>query len=296
MSQPIDQLMDSLPTGGLTVRVLGLLDYIAPGQWRNTTGFDNAIREVTGESDPDMVARVRDRTLVLWHDSTQGYQQAVSIYRTIDTVDAALGAAALAHTLSERFSFLSFLGHITPNQDKAQATDLALKLAAECVSFCRANGLPGDSVGDFVSAVASYEKENFIRMAAMLVFNGLIPLGPDFAVKLIDTARGLNVSELENHPLFLKAKDLLPGGGSAAGALSFITDTIGSLESYVSGFAGQHGITLDGVLGQMRAVIDFSDDKLDYLAAMLNMSTNYMTHTGVQSVSRSLISRAVGEI
>jgi hypothetical protein len=46
----------------------------------------------------------------------------------------------------------------------------------------------------------------------------------------------------------------------------------------------------------MRGVIDFSESKLDYLAAFLDISTNYMEHTGIQSVSRSLIERAVGEI
>ena len=291
MSQSIDQLMDSLPTGGLTVRVLNLLDFISPGEWQNTTGFDNAIQVVTGETDPEMVAQIRQRALVLWDDPSQGYQRAVSIYQTIDRVDAAIGAAALAHTVGERFSVFSFLDRITPNQDKAQATDLALKLAGESVSFCLANGFPGDGIGDFVSAVTSYEKENFIRMAAILVFNGLIPLGPDFALKLMDTVRNLDVSEMEDNRLFRTVKDLLPGE-----PVSFLTNAVNSLESYVGGFMDSHGITLDGVLGEMRGVIEFADDKLDYLAALVDMSTNYMTHTGVQSVSRSLISRAVGEI
>ena len=64
----------------------------------------------------------------------------------------------------------------------------------------------------------------------------------------------------------------------------------------MGGFAAQRGITLDGVLGRLSSFVDFSESKLDYLAAMLDMSTNYMEHTGIQSVSRSLIERAVGEI
>ena len=291
MSQSIDQLMDSLSTGGLTVRLLGLLDLVVPGQWQNVTGFDNAIQVVTGETDPGMVAQVRDRALVLWDDASQGYQRAVSIYQTIDKVDAAIGAAALAHTIGERFSMFSFLDRVTPNQDKAQTVDLALKLASECVAFCSANGFPGDSIGDFVSAVTSYEKENLIRMAAILTFNGLIPLGPDYAVKLMDAVRGFDGSELEGNRLFQMAKGFLPGE-----PVRFVTNAVTSLESYVGGFMDSHGITLDGVLGHLRGVVDFADDKLDYLAALIDMSTDYMTHTGVQSVSRSLISRAVGEI
>jgi hypothetical protein len=34
----------------------------------------------------------------------------------------------------------------------------------------------------------------------------------------------------------------------------------------------------------MKGIIDFTEDNLDYLAAFLDMSTNYMTHTGVQPV------------
>ncbi len=296
MSKSIDEMIDSLPTSGLTVRALNLLEHITPGNWDNTVGFDNMIQSVTGEQDPDMVSRIRAHALELYNDSEQGYQRAVSIYHSVDDVDAALGAAALAHKIGEKINFLSFLGSVTPRQDKAQAMDLALKLIAESVSFCYINGLPGDGIGDFVSAVESYEKENLIRMSAIIVFNGLIPLGPEFATKLVSEVQNLDVSDIENSRFFQAAKGLLPGGGEAGAALQFINNGIGSLESYVGGFVDKHGISLDNVLGEMKGFVDFTEDKLDYVAAFLDMSTNYMTHTGVQSVGRSLISRAVGEI
>ena len=296
MAKSIDELIDGLPTGGLTVQALNLLDRLTPGQWENITGFDNMIQVVTGEQDAETIGRIRSHALELYGDQEQGYQRAVSIYQMADSADAAMGAAALAHKLGEKINFLSFLGRVTPRQDKVQATDLAMKLIAESVSFCYANGFPGDGIGDFVSAVESYEKENLIRMSAIIVFNGLIPLGPEFAGKLVEEVRNLDASDIENSRFFKVAKGLLPGGGSAGEALAFINTAIGSLESYVGGFADKHGITLDGVLGEMKGFIDFTEDKLDYLAAFLDMSTNYMTHTGVQSVGRSLISRAVGEI
>ena len=84
----------------------------------------------------------------------------------------------------------------------------------------------------------------------------------------------------------------IPGGE----ALPFIKSGLGTFNSYLSTFASDRGITLDRVLDQMRGVIDFSEGKLDLLAAFLDISTNYMEHTGIQSVSRSLIQRAVGEI
>lgn len=296
MSQSIEQLVDALPTGGLTVRLLGLLDHITPGHWQNISGFDNTMRAVTGETDPDLLSRVRTRALELYADPSQGYQRAISIFHTVDSVDTALGTAALAHKLGEKIGFLSFLDRVTPNEEKAQAIDLATKLTAEAVTFCYSNGFPGDSIGSFLGAVESYEKENLIRMSAIVVCNGLIPLGPDFATKLVETVRGLNLSDIENNAVFRRAKDLLPGGGVAGEALNFITNAVNSLESYVGGFASNHGITIDGVLGEMKGFVDFTEDKLDYLAAFLDMSTNYITHTGTQSVARSLIQRAIGEV
>ena len=65
MSKSIDQLVDSLPTEGLTIRALGLLDYITPGHWHNVTGLDNTIQMVSGEPDPDTVSRIRNRALQL---------------------------------------------------------------------------------------------------------------------------------------------------------------------------------------------------------------------------------------
>lgn len=296
MSKPIDQLVDSLPTGGLTVRALGLLDYIAPGQWQNVTGFDNTIQLVTGESDPGMVSQIRNRALQLYGDTSQGYQRAISIYQSVETADAALGAAAMAHRIGEKVSFLSFLDRITPPQEKSQALNLAMKLVAESVGFCYTNGFPGDGIGDFMAAVGAYEKENLIRLSAIITFDGLLPLGPDFAAKLMTHVNQLNVSDIEDSKFFQAAKAILPGGGSAGAALSYVTGAIGSMESYVGNFAGQHGITLDRILGGLKGFVDFSDDKLDYAAAFLAMSTNYVEHTGTQSVARSLIERAVGEI
>jgi hypothetical protein len=296
MRKAIDELADSLPTSGLTVKALSILDRITPGQWENISGFDNIIRAVSGETDGEMVGQIRARALELWADESQGYQRALSIYETVDKVDAALGAAAMASKLGERISMLSFLNRITPNAEKAQALDLAMKLVAECVSFSAANGFPGDGVVDFVKALESYEKENLIRMSAIITFNGVLPLGPDYALKLMDTVRNLSLEEVEQNRYVQMAKGWLPGGGSAGAALEFVNRGMGAMESYVSGFANNHGITAGGVLDQMRGVIEFSEDKLDYLAAFLDMSTNYMTHTGTQSICRTLIERAVGEI
>ncbi len=38
------------------------------------------------------------------------------------------------------------------------------------------------------------------------------------------------------------------------------------------------------------------DGKLDYAAAFLDMTTDYFEHTGIQSIARSLITRAMSEV
>jgi hypothetical protein len=42
--------------------------------------------------------------------------------------------------------------------------------------------------------------------------------------------------------------------------------------------------------------LEFADDKLDYVAAFLDVSTNYYEHTGTQTLARRLIERALAEI
>jgi hypothetical protein len=232
----------------------------------------------------------------LYGDNSQGYQRAVSIYQMVDSASGKLGAAALAHMAGERIGLLSFLSKLTPKEDNAQALDLGLKCIAEMVAFCQANGFPGDGIGDFMGAVSSYEKENLIRMAGIVVFDGLIPLGPNFADKMMESIQGAGSGGLENNAIFQRVKGLIPGGGSSDDSIGFITNGVGAMKGYLDGFASTRGVTLDGVLGSLRGVIDFSEAKLDYLAAFLDISTNYMEHTGIQSVSRSLIERAVGEI
>jgi hypothetical protein len=283
MSDSIDQIIDQLPQSGLTVRALGALDYIVPGSWENVTGFDNSIQQITGETDPGMVARIRARALELFNDPSQGYQRALYLYRLADQVDSKVGLAALAHKVGESFSMLSFLDRITPSPEKAQLADLAMKVVVESVAFCSLNGFPGDSVSDFAAAVGSFEKTNLIRVSSIVVFDGLIPLGPDFARKLTE----IDMSAIEDNALYQRLRGYVPEN---------VMDIVNGAAGSFGDFAANHGITLENSLGRLNGIIEFSDDKLDYLAALLDMSVNYMEHTGAQSVARSLIERAVGEV
>jgi hypothetical protein len=292
---PIFTLVDNLPEDNLTVKALHALDFVAPGQWRNLVGFDKTIKVITGETDEALIQKIGERAVRLYNDRSQGYQRATWLYQTVESLSNALGAAALANKVGDRFQIASLLSKITPKADKSQAIDFSVKLVVEVVAFCQINGLPGDSLGDFVKSLTSYRDEALIRMAALICFDGLIPLGPGYLNKLVSLVGGTGTSELEGHETFQRVKSLIPGGGPD-GQLNFIQKSIGQVTGWMSDFTTTHGLTQQKVVGGLKGFLDVADDKLDYVAAFLDLTTNYYYHTGIQTVARSLIQRAVNEI
>ncbi|EAZ90448.1 hypothetical protein [Crocosphaera chwakensis] len=295
MSKPIYEIVDELPTNNMTVRVLKTLDYVVPGEWDNLVGFENTIRTVTGETDEEMIQQIGDRAVYLFNDKSQGYQRALWLYQTIDSSDSALGAAALANKVGEKVSFLGFLNRITPNADKAQALDLSLKLVTELVAFCQINGIPGDSIGDFVASLGDYSGESLMRMAALVCLDGLIPFGPDFIMKVESTLNNLSPKELENNGTFKDIREGIPGN-KTSNQLDFIGESFDSVKGWMADFVAKKDISREGLFDRLSNFIEYSEDKLDYFAAFLDMTTNYYEHTGIQTLARRLIERAVAEI
>lgn len=295
MSKPIYELVDELPTNNMTVTTLRALDFVVPGQWENIVGFKNTIVKVTGETDEALIQQIGDRAVWLFNDKSQGYQRALWLYQTIDDADAALATAALANKISGRIPLGGLLNRLTPNSDKAQTLDLALKLVTELVAFCQINGIPGDSIGDFVGALGEYSGESLMRMAALVSIDGLIPLGTDFIKKVESTLGILSPADLEKNSTFGKIKPLIPGDNTE-GQLAFIGESFNSTKSWMGDFVAQKSLTPEKLVNRFNGFIDFSEGKLDYLAAFLDITTNYFEHTGTQSLARRLIERAVAEI
>ncbi|QIR40712.1 hypothetical protein HCG51_31140 [Tolypothrix sp. PCC 7910] len=295
MIKPIFQLVDELPTSNLTVSMLNALDFVAPGQWQNTVGFVNTIKTVTGESDEALIQQIGERAIYLFNDKSQGYQTALWLYQTVDGTDKALGAAALANKVGEKIPLLGFLNSVTPKPDKAQTIDLTLKVVAELVAFCQINGIPGDSIGDFVASLGEYSGESLIRMVALVCVDGLIPLGPDFISKAISGLSQTNPQELEQSSTFQGIKDVIPGN-NAGSKLNFIGESFDSVKGWMNGLVVSNNLTPQTVVGHLQNFVEFSDSKLDYLAAFLDVATNYYEHTGTQTLARRLIERAVAEI
>lgn len=295
MSKTIVQLVDDLPTNNLTVHSLRALDFVVPGQWTNLVGFENTIKSVTGVTDQAVIQQIGERAIHLYNDKSQGYQRALWIYQTVDSFGGTLGAAALANKVGEKIGLLGFLNKITPRADKAQTIDLSLKVVAELIAFCQINGIPGDSIGDFVKSLGNYSGESLMRMAALVCFDGLIPLGPNFVMKAQSVISGLNPGDLQQNAMFKKLSTMIPGG-NAAGQLGFIGQSFASTSGWMNSFVASRGLTPQKVANNLQQFIEISDDKLDYLAAFLDMSTNYYEHTGIQTLAHRLIERAVAEI
>ncbi|AHJ27090.1 hypothetical protein PN465_12115 [Nodularia spumigena CS-584] len=295
MNKPIFELVDELPTSNLTISMLNALDFVAPRQWENTVGFVNTIKKVTGETDEDLIQQIGERAIYLYNDRSQGYQRAMWLYQTVDTTDKALGAAALANKIGEKIPLLGFLNKVTPKADKAQTIDLCLKLVVELVAFCQINGIPGDSIGDFVGSLGEYSGESLIRMVALVCVDGLIPLGPDFIDKALSGLNQMNPQELQQNSTFQGIQDAIPGN-SAAGKLNFIGESFDSVKGWMDGIVSQNNLTPQKVVGNLQSFVQLADDKLDYLAAFLDVATNYYEHTGTQTLARRLIERAVAEI
>ena len=295
MNKPIFELVDELPTSGLTVSMLNSLDFIAPGQWQNTVGFVNTIKTVTGETDEDLIQQIGERAIYLYNDRSQGYQRAMWLYQTVDRTDTALGTAALANKVGEKIPLLGFLNNITPKADKAQTIDLCLKLVVELVAFCQINGIPGDSIGDFVASLGEYAGESLIRMVALVCVDGLLPLGPDFIYKALSALSSMNPQELAQNSTFQGIQDAIPGN-NVGSKLNFIGESFDSVKGWMGGLVTQNNLTPQRIVGNLQNFVQLADDKLDYLAAFLDVATNYYEHTGTQTLARRLISRAVAEI
>ncbi|MBF2022395.1 MAG: hypothetical protein IGR93_20455 [Hydrococcus sp. C42_A2020_068] len=295
MSKPIYELVNELPTNNITIMVLRSLDFVVPGQWENLVGFENTIRKVTGETDEAIIQQIGERAVRLFNDKSQGYQRALWLYQTVDSTDSALGTAALANKIGEKISLLGFLNRITPNPEKAQAIDLAIKLVVELVAFCQINGIPGDSIGDFVASLADYSGESLMRMAALVCIDGLIPLGPDFILKAQSTLGNLSPQELDKNSTFNRIKSLVPGD-RVGSQLDFIATSFDSVKGWMGNFVAERDLTPQKIASKIQSFVEVSEDKLDYLAAFLDMTTNYYEHTGIQTLARRLIERAVAEI
>lgn len=292
MDKSIVQLVDELPADNITVKVLKAIDYLMPGQWTNLVGFENSIRTITGETDTQIIQKIRDRAVVLYHDPQYGYQSAIQLYQTIDTADVAIATAALANKVGEKISFLSILSSITPKAEVTQTFDLVLKIAVEIIAFCKLNGIPQPNPQEFVKALNNnYQDAALMRMVALVCLDGMLPLGPNFLSKIHQTITQADTRILTQNPVFSSLSNFIPGGTSSD-KLGFITQGFDSVQGWINNLVTKTGITPQSIFNALGNCIQIADDNLDFVAAFIDQSTNYYQHTGIQTVARKLILHA----
>ena len=290
MSQSISELVDNLPKSNMTVYMLRSLDFVVPGEWQNLVGFENTIRAVTGVTDKDLIEEIGDEAIDSYNDPSEVYQQTLWLYQTIDRADSALGAAALANKIGDKVSFLGFLNQLTPKPDTVQAIDLCLKVVVELIAWSKLHGIP-NSIEAFTGSLANYHDESVMRMAALVAVDGLIPLGPDFIKKVQSTLGQIRPEELERNAKFQSLSNVIPGG-STAGKLGFMGESFASDSGWMNNLVASRGLTPETLVSHLQQFMNIADDRLDYLAAFLDLTTNYYEHTGTQTIARSLILRA----
>ena len=134
-----------------------------------------------------------------------------------------------------------------------------------------------------------------MRMAALVAYDGLVPLGPTYAEKGLATLKQSTASDLDHNKTYKGVKELIPGSNDKH-KLSFVTESFESLQDWMVNFSTEKGLTQEKVVGSLGKFVDLSKDKLEYLGAFLDVSTSYYEHTGVQTLTRRLVERASAEI
>ncbi|HIK14160.1 MAG TPA: hypothetical protein IGS53_02485 [Leptolyngbyaceae cyanobacterium M33_DOE_097] len=296
MSKAIYDIINDLPTGGPTVMALKSLDAFVPGGWDNITNFEQMIRTVTGETDEGVIQQIGDRAVYLYNDKSQGYQRAIWLYNTVDSAAGALATASMVDKVGGKIPLVGgLLSALTPKPETAQSIDLTIKLVTELLAFTKINGIPGDSIGDFLAALGDYGGESLTRMAALVCFDGLIPLGPNFLDKALNTLQGSNPNDLSHNRTFKSIEEEVPGSTTES-KKGFIAESFSSTMGWMGNFVGANNLTQQGLIERLRGFVEFSDDKVDYLGALLDILVKYYSHTGAQTVGRRLVERAVAEI
>lgn len=293
----IQSELSALGSSRVTTTVLQALDYVVPGEWVNVTSLDDAVRQYLGVTDPTQVAAISERARSLYA-SRPHYARAVTVFQAVDTADKAVAAAVAANTVGNAIGMLSILDKVTPKPDTVQAVDAAIKLAAEVAAFALLRGLPVHSLAEakaFPAALATYAKADMMRLAGWITIDGLLPLGPEFVQKIADIVSKVDTSVLTNNPVYARVKDLLPGS-SPDEQKGFIVSTLQSGASYVTEFVRARGLTRESLASKLGTLVNVADKGMDILAATLDATTNYYSHTGVQSVARVLVSDAQAEL
>ncbi len=290
-TEPISTLVDNLPKSSITTISLDVLDFAVPGSWQNPNNFKELITSMTGVTAAGRLDAIENYANQLYNGDEKGAQRAVWLYQKIDQLDTALGAASMASVAGEKIGFLSFLKDVTPKGDTTQAIDLVMKLVAEIVAFCLMRGISLKSLKDFALGMLDYRSENLLRLLAVLTYDGLLPLGPNFLDKTADALFSGTTDNLKDNSIFQKVSSYLPGDNDEE-RVGFVQDVFKVSKSVLEHIAMARDLDYDSLLAKVNNTVEGAASHVDYLGAFFDMSTSYYSHTGIQSVARYMVERS----
>ncbi|MFY7695535.1 MAG: hypothetical protein ACOVQK_04250 [Cyanobium sp.] len=295
MSATVLERLERLPRRNLTVLSLRGISTLVPGGWRNVTSAEELISEVLGTSDPELMQQVRDRADQLSRARHEGYTRAMSLYDAVNRSQKAAGGLRVLANVTGGLPLVKRLANLTPPTDTLQAADLSLKVASEMLAFTQVNGLPGNSFSDFRASLNEYAGEAKVRMAALVCFDALLPLG-DQALERMDGLLGrVGHQELRQLPAYAGMAAMIPGRGDEA-HLSFLRRGVDTWLDWAGGFTSQLGLTSQRAVRALETTIGPWQGGFQQLAIFLDAFTDTYQHTGVQAVARRLVERAAAEI
>jgi len=135
-----------------------------------------------------------------------------------------------------------------------------------------------------------------MRLATMICVDGVLPLGPDFlskSIEMLDSSKTVN--SLRENDRFQRLRGMIPGD-AASDQVGFIKESMDAMTGWVGNFVAENNITQNRVVETVKGISDKYEGAMDFIAAALDLTCDYFEHTGIQSVTRSLITRAKSEI
>jgi hypothetical protein len=295
MSATVLERLERLPRRNLTVLALRGISTLVPGGWQNQTSPEELISEVLGSDDLELVQQVRVRADELSRARHEGYRRALSLYDAVNRSQKAAGGLRVLANVAGALPLVKRLAVLTPASQTLQAVDLSLKVAAEMLAFTQVNGLPGDSFAAFGDSLREYSGEARVRMAALVCFDALLPLGDNALHRLDDLLGQVGSRELHQLPSYAGMASLLPGRGDAA-HLSFVRRGVDQWLGWADGFVGDLGLSGQRAVRALETTIGPWHGGMEQLATFLDAFTDTYSHTGVQAVARRLVERAAAEI
>ena len=294
MSTVLERL-DRLPRRNLTVLALKGISTLVPGGWHNTTSANELISSVLGSSDAALIAQVRARADVLSRARHEGYGRALSLYDAVNRSQKAAGGLRLLANVAAVLPLVKRAANLTPTSETLQAVDLSLKVAAEMLAFTQVNGLPGDSFAEFGASLGEYAGEARVRMAALICFDALLPLGDQALLRLDGLLGRVGQKELRLSPAYAGMAAMIPGRGDDA-HLGFLRRGVDQWLGWAAGFASDLGLSGQKAVQALESSLGPWQGGFEQLATFLDAFTDTYQHTGVQAVARRLVERAAAEI